>query len=180
MHAKVYDRTRRPVVYRSLAKTSDEWLSWIHSILLQLDRLQLTAVYCNPRGGVKTTPRKNPFSQCEQLQGITRNSHTGEKWIRGNTDDDWINDRKQNNKHNNMFNVDRNLKHVNTHEYNTWSLVSALFLFVLSCLFSVVLVVAQDFARVCASFIMSHAHVDWLSLSLRPLHLLHFLSHHHV
>ena len=44
-----YDRTGRPVVYRSLAKTSDEWLSRIHSILLQLDRLQLTAVYCNRR-----------------------------------------------------------------------------------------------------------------------------------
>ena len=38
------DRTGRPVVYRSLAKTSDEWLSGIHSILLQMDRLQLTAV----------------------------------------------------------------------------------------------------------------------------------------
>ena len=38
MHAKVHDRTERPVVYRSLAKTSDEWLSRIHSILLQLDR----------------------------------------------------------------------------------------------------------------------------------------------
>ena len=36
-----YDRTVRPVVYRSLAKTSR-----IHSILLQIDRLQLTAVYC--------------------------------------------------------------------------------------------------------------------------------------
>ena len=45
-----YDRTVRPVVYRSLAKTSDEWLSRIHSILLQIDRLQLTAVYCNRRG----------------------------------------------------------------------------------------------------------------------------------
>ena len=43
------DRTGRPVVYRSLAKTSDEWLSRIHSILLQIDRLQLTAVYCNRR-----------------------------------------------------------------------------------------------------------------------------------
>ena len=46
---KVYDRTWRPVVYRSLTKTSDEWLSRIHSILLQMDRLQLTAVYCNRR-----------------------------------------------------------------------------------------------------------------------------------
>ena len=50
MHAKIYDRTGQPVVYRTLAKTSDEWLSRIHSILLQIDRLQLTAVSCNRRG----------------------------------------------------------------------------------------------------------------------------------
>ena len=50
MHAKVYERTERPVVYRSLTKTSDEWLSRIHSILLQKDYLQRTAVYCNRRG----------------------------------------------------------------------------------------------------------------------------------
>ena len=49
MHAKVYDRTVQPVVYESLAKTSDEWLSRIYSILLQIDCLQLTAVYCNQR-----------------------------------------------------------------------------------------------------------------------------------
>ena len=50
MQAKVCDRTVRPVVYRSLAKTSDNWLSRIHFILLQMDRLQLTAVHCNRRG----------------------------------------------------------------------------------------------------------------------------------
>ena len=38
-----------PVVFRTMAKTLDEWLSRIHSILLQIDRLQLTAVYCNRR-----------------------------------------------------------------------------------------------------------------------------------
>ena len=47
--AKFCDRTGQPVVYRTLAKTSDEWLSRIHSILLQIDRLQLTAVHCNRR-----------------------------------------------------------------------------------------------------------------------------------
>ena len=31
VHAKVYDRTGQPVVYRTLAKTSDEWLSRLHS-----------------------------------------------------------------------------------------------------------------------------------------------------
>ena len=50
MHAKVLDRTVQPVVYRTLAKTSDERLSRIHFILLQLDRLQLTSVFCNRRG----------------------------------------------------------------------------------------------------------------------------------
>ena len=30
-------------------------------MLLQIDRLQLTAVYCNRRGGVKTTPQKTRF-----------------------------------------------------------------------------------------------------------------------
>ena len=42
-------RTEQPVVYRTLAKTSDEWLSRIHSTFLQIDRLQLTAVFCNRR-----------------------------------------------------------------------------------------------------------------------------------
>ena len=55
-----HDRMERPVVCRSLAKTSDEWLSRIHSFLLQIDRLQLTAVYCNRRC-VKTTPQKTRF-----------------------------------------------------------------------------------------------------------------------
>ena len=58
--AKVCDRTGQPVVYRTVAKTSDKWLPRIHSILLQIDRL-LTAVYCNRPGGVKTTPQKTRF-----------------------------------------------------------------------------------------------------------------------
>ena len=45
-----HDRTGQPVVYRSLGKTSNEWLSRVYFILLQIDRLQLTAVYCNRRG----------------------------------------------------------------------------------------------------------------------------------
>ena len=35
---------------QNFGETSDEWLSRIHSILLQIDRLQLTAVSCNRRG----------------------------------------------------------------------------------------------------------------------------------
>ena len=48
--AKVCDRTGQPVVYRTLAKTSNKWISRIHSFLSQIDRLQLTAVFCNRRG----------------------------------------------------------------------------------------------------------------------------------
>ena len=59
--AKACGRSGQPVVYRTLAKTSDEWLSRIHFILLQQDRLQLTAVYCNRREVVKTTPQKTRF-----------------------------------------------------------------------------------------------------------------------
>ena len=77
-------------------------------------------------GGWKHNTSNDPFSQCEKLQGITRKSHTCEKWIRGNIYDDWNDDTNaQNNKRNNMFNVDVNLKHVNTHEYTNWRLVSA-------------------------------------------------------
>ena len=47
--AKACDRTGQHVAYRTLAKTSDEWPSRVHSILLQIDRLQLAAVYCNRR-----------------------------------------------------------------------------------------------------------------------------------
>ena len=99
------------------------WISW--RIFTVCSQIVLKCLYW------KDNTSKDPFSQCEQLQGITRNSHTGEKWIRGNTDDDWVNDTKQNNKHSNMFNVAANLLHVNTYEYTNWRFVSALCLFVL-------------------------------------------------
>ena len=68
MQAKVCDRTGQPVVYRTLAKTSDEWLSRIHSMLLQIDRLQMTTVYCNRRVStyqvkLKGQHLKDPFSR---------------------------------------------------------------------------------------------------------------------
>ena len=44
-----YDRTGQPVVYRSLAKNLRR-MSFTNSFfLLLIDRLQLTAVYCNPQ-----------------------------------------------------------------------------------------------------------------------------------
>ena len=39
------------------------------SILLQIDRSQLTAVYCNRRV-CKDNTSKDPFSQCENLQNL--------------------------------------------------------------------------------------------------------------
>ena len=63
MHAKRYDRTVKPVVFRlwvNLRRTNFTNLFSLFSILLQLDRLQLTAVCCNRRG-CKTTPQKTRF-----------------------------------------------------------------------------------------------------------------------
>ena len=178
-----YDRTEQPVVCRSSGKTSDERLSRTYS-LSQIDRLELTAVYCNRRGEKGTTPQKDPFSQCEQLQ---ENSHTGEKWIRWNTGNDWINDTKQNNKHN-MFNVAANLKHVETRENINWRLVSALCFFFSSVSFFVVVVsyVSRWFLvhtlwlkfAPCSSH---HRHVScacWVTLaSTSPSHSLSFSSY---
>ena len=61
MQAKVCDRTEQPIVYRTLAKTSDEWLSRIYSILLQIDRFTADGGLLLPTGGVKTTPQKTRF-----------------------------------------------------------------------------------------------------------------------
>ena len=62
--AKAFYSSGQPVVYRTLAKTSDEWLSRIHFILLQL---------------CKDNTWKDPFSRCE----ICKNWDTD--WV----DDDW-------------------------------------------------------------------------------------------
>ena len=79
MHAMVYDRTEQPVVYRSLGKTSDERLSRIYVILLQIDRLQLTAVYCNRRE-VKTTPQKTRFRSVNLYKEFAYKSKLS-KWL---------------------------------------------------------------------------------------------------
>ena len=77
MHAKINDRTGQFVVFDLwVTPQTNGFHEFIYfSLLLQIDRLQLTAVYCNRRGGVKTIPRKTPFSQCENLQHLLRNSH---------------------------------------------------------------------------------------------------------
>ena len=59
----------------------------------------------------KDNNSKDPFSQCEQLQGIhiqVKSEYVGTLTTVT---------RKQSDKHNNMFYVAANLKHVNTHEY---------------------------------------------------------------
>ena len=74
MHAKIDDRTGKPVVFALWIKPQTngfhEFVFIVSLFLLQLDRLQLTAVYCNRRGRCKDNTSKDPFSQCEQLQGI--------------------------------------------------------------------------------------------------------------
>ena len=169
-------------------------LSWIQFVLLRIDRLQLTAVYCNRRACVKTTPQKTRFRSVR----IYNICNTSKKWVCGNIDNKWSDDTNaQSDKHNNIFNVASNLKHVETHENNYWRLVSAVEwtaaeLPCLQCLFWVVCVVLvcctvpclHDWSH-CGSSLcfvrliviaMSHAHVEWRSL--RPLHLSHFPSLH--
>ena len=94
--------------------------------------------------------------------------------------------RKQSDKHNTMFNVAANLKHVNNRENNNWRLVSALC--VLDCC---TVPCTHDWSHCDSSLcfvrliviVMSHAHVEWLTLRLLhllhipPFHSLQFLAH---
>ena len=80
----------------------------ICSISSQIDRSQLTAVYWRGIVCVKTTPQKTrsrSVNNYKELQEI----HVQVK-------SQYMDTNAQNNKHNNMFNVDANLKHVNAHE----------------------------------------------------------------
>ena len=72
MHAKIHDRTGQPVLFDLWVKPQTSGFHefiLLFSILLQTDRLQLTAVYCDRRV-CKDNTSKDPFSQCEELQGI--------------------------------------------------------------------------------------------------------------
>ena len=127
MYAKVSDRTWQLVVYRSLSKnlrwmafttlfyfvTDGSFYSWRRSIVTE--------------GRCKDNTSKDPFSQWKQLQGIhmkVKSQFNGTL-----TTTEIIDTNAQYNKRNNMFNVDANLKHVNTHDYTNWRLVSAFCLF---------------------------------------------------
>ena len=68
MQSNVIERETRCDRLCIKPQTSDFHDFFLFSILLQLDRLQLTAVCCNR--GCKDDTSKDPFSQCESLQGI--------------------------------------------------------------------------------------------------------------
>ena len=72
MLAKIYDRTGQPVVFDLWVKPQTNGFHefvLLFSILLHIDRLQLTSVYCNRRE-CKNNTSKDPFSQCENLQNL--------------------------------------------------------------------------------------------------------------
>ena len=72
MHAKRYDRTEKLRCVPSLDKTSDERLLRMCFIVLYfvaIGSFTADVGLLQPTRGVKTTS-KDPFSQCESLQGI--------------------------------------------------------------------------------------------------------------
>ena len=164
---------------------------WISSRMLVLPSRRMDADLGKSDLIEKITPQKR---RVFAVWTITSNLHRGEKSIYGNIDDDWINDTNaQNNKHNNMFNVDANLKHVeHARGHTTEHFVSALW-FVWSvvslwCRPRLIPCTSHCGSRlkshVCASFIsrsspMCHSHVEWLSLRPRPS-TSHVLSLHHL
>ena len=58
--AKVLGRNEKPFINNTCG------LSRIQFLLLQIDRLQLLAVYCTRRRGVKTTPQMTRFRDVQQ------------------------------------------------------------------------------------------------------------------
>ena len=84
---------------------------------------------CRHQFFCKDNTSQEPFSQCEQLQGI--HIQVKSEYV-GTLTTSEVMKRMQSDKHNNMFNVAANLKHWNTHENNNRRLVSALSLFVCS------------------------------------------------
>ena len=56
----------------SIWQESSKILSRIYSILLQIDRLLLTAVYCNRRESVKTTPQQTRFRSVNNYKELPR------------------------------------------------------------------------------------------------------------
>ena len=117
MHAKQHDTTEKTVVFGLWIKPQTNGFHEFVlplSILLQLDRSQLTAVNCNRGRGVKTTPRKTRFCSVNS----TRNSRTGQNWVNGYSDKNSIDDTKHKSKPNSVWN---DCKHwENTCECERW------------------------------------------------------------
>ena len=134
-------------------------------------------------GNCKDNTSKDPFSQCENLQNLQGiHIQVKSEYVALTTSE--VMTRMQSDKHNNMFNVAANLKHVETHENINWRLVSFVDwttaeLVCLQCLFLVVGVVLVCCTVPCLHnwshcgsslclvrlivIAMSHAHVVWLS-----------------
>ena len=66
----------------------------------------------------KDNTSKDPFSQCENLQNLQGIHMQVKSEYVGTLTTSEVMTRMQSDKHNNMFNVAANLKHVNTHENN--------------------------------------------------------------
>ena len=109
MHATIYDRTGATRCVRSLGKTSDERLSRIYFIVLYFvaDKSFTADGRSTVTGCVKDNTSKDPFSQCEQLQGI--HIQVKSEYVGTFTTIELVT-RKQSDKQNNMFNVAANLE----------------------------------------------------------------------
>ena len=103
-------------------------------------------------GGCKDNSSKDPFSQCENQQNLHGIHVQVKSEYVGTLTTSEVMTRMQSDKHNNMFSVASNLKHVNTHKNNNWRLVSALSLFVCS-VSSLLLVLSSSVAQFLAYMI---------------------------
>ena len=73
MHAKICDRTGKPVVFGLWIKPQTNGFHEFVFIVLYfvaIGSFTADGGLLQPTGGVKTTPQKTPFSQCKSLQGI--------------------------------------------------------------------------------------------------------------
>ena len=77
MHAKIYDRTEKPVVFGLWIKPQTNGFSRIVFIVLYfvaIGSFTADGGLLQPTGGVKTTPQKTRFRSVDS----TRNSRTGQ------------------------------------------------------------------------------------------------------
>ena len=190
MHAKRYDRTVKPVVFRLWIKPqTNDFHEFVFIVLyfvaigsFTADGGLLQATAC------EDNTSKDPLSQSESLQGI----HVQVKnWVDGYNDNHWIDDMKYRAKPNNVWSDLKHLVNMSVVDANA-RVVHALKILrfrSLSFLLSVsVVVLLTVFLDRCTHtvahvwvfihpivILMFHAHSEW---PLRPLHSLHLLSLH--